>query len=59
MATMLNNLALLLWRMGRLPDAIRYQERATAIRQRRFEADLSTEYQGELDGLRAGRPYPY
>ena len=56
---MLNNLALLLWRMGRLPDAIRYQERATAIRQRRFEADLSTEYQGELDGLRAGRPYPY
>jgi len=57
--TRLNNFALLLWQMGRIKEAIPYQERATKIREVRGETDLAVEYRGELDGLKAGRTYPY
>ena len=54
----LNNLALLLWRLGRHADAIPYQVEAVEIKRDRRDADLE-EYQKELDGLRAGKKYPY
>ena len=59
LATWLNNLALLLWKMDRLEEAIPYQERATAIRERRDEAEKLAEYRRELEGLKARSKYPY
>ena len=58
-AAVLNNLALLLWQMSRLDEAIPYQERATAIWERRGDVEKLAEYQRELDGLKAGKQYPY
>ena len=58
-ATSLNNLALLLWRMGRLEEAVPYQERATKIHELRGETDKAAEYQRELDGLKAGNDFPF
>ena len=57
-ATDLNALALLLWRLGRYADAIPYQEEAVEIKRVRGDADLE-EFQEELGGLREGKDYPY
>ena len=45
--------------MNRLDEAIPYQERATAIWERRGDAEKLAEYQRELDGLKAGEKFPY
>ena len=58
-AQSLNNLALLLWRMNRRDEAIPYQERATAIRERRGEVEKHAEYRRELESLKVGENYPY
>ena len=57
-AKWLNNLALLLWRLGRHSDAVPYQKDAVRIKRLRQDADLA-EYQEELEGLEAGKKYPY
>ena len=58
LARALNNLALLLWQLGRHEDAIPFQERAWQIKQKRGDDD-EKEYLDELEGLRARAPYPY
>jgi len=57
-ALTLNGLALLLCRLGRLDAALPLQERATAIKERRGDADAA-EYRRELEGMRRGPPHPY
>ena len=54
-ATGLNNLALLLWQMGRFDDAVSPFERAMEIRQNRGEN--VDEMSSDLAALRAHEPY--
>ena len=54
-ATRLNNLALLLWQMGRFDDAVSPFERAMEIRQNRGEN--VDEMSSDLAALRAHEPY--
>ena len=58
LAKWLNNLALLLWDMGRIQEAIPHQERATKIREVRGETALAVRCRRELDGLNAGMSLP-
>ena len=57
-AQALNELTLLLWKLGRHDEAIPYQEQAVRIKELRHSPDYD-EYKGELDGLRAHKKYPY
>ena len=54
-----NNYAMLLWRLGRPAEAAPFQEKGLAIKRRLGDAAAERTYDGELDGMLAGEPYPY
>ena len=59
LAARYNNYAMLLWRLGRPAEAAPFQEKGLAIKRRLGDAAAERTYDGELDGMLAGEPYPY
>ena len=59
LAASLHSFSLVLWKMGRITEAIPHLAHAMRIRQVRGESNKAAEYVLQLLWLKAGRAYPY